>query len=358
MKKRVLAIFFVLFMVWTALPFSIIAEEADLSSGTGEEFDNIQELFASILAIGITKQLKQGICKEYVLKRENISVLRGKPDIHETIKNKIQKKQMLFCEYDEMSENNMLNQVLKTTVTILLRQASVSQERRQKLKKLLLYFDTVDLIEPSGIQWNRIRFHRNNQHYKMLMNICYFVLDGLLLSTDKGQYKMATFLDEQQMYRLYEKFVLEYYRYHYPELHVSSSEISWNVDDDVIDFLPKMKTDITLRKREKILIIDTKYYSRTMQKQYDRLTFHSHHLYQIFTYVKNQDIDNTGDVAGLILYAKTGERILPDGEYMMSGNKISIKTLDLNATFSSISEQLDDIVLSYFGNTKKVLKRI
>ena len=38
MKKRVLAIFLVLFMVWTALPFSIIAEEADLSSGTGEEF--------------------------------------------------------------------------------------------------------------------------------------------------------------------------------------------------------------------------------------------------------------------------------------------------------------------------------
>ena len=34
---------------------------------------------------------------------------------------------------------------------------------------------------------------------------------------------------------------------------------------------------------------------------------------------------------------------------MMSGNKISVKTLDLNCEFSEISSQLNRIVKDYFG---------
>ncbi len=215
--------------------------------------------------------------------------------------------------------------------------------------------DEVDIIEPSNIQWNRLRFNRNNQHYKMLLNVCYFVLVGLLLSTEKGQYKMAMFLDEQHMSRLFEKFVLEYYRYHFPELRAFSSLINWNVDDGIIDFLPIMKTDVTLRSGEKTLIIDTKYYSRIMQVQhkYDSSTLRSNHLYQIFTNVKNLDVGNTGNVAGMLLYAKTDEAITPDFEYKMGCNRIGAKTIDLNISFPSIAAQLDEIVTAYFGYLKK-----
>lgn len=45
----------------------------------------------------------------------------------------------------------------------------------------------------------------------------------------------------------------------------------------------------------------------------------------------------------MLLYARTDEEIQPDNEYMMSGNKISVKTLDLNRDFSEIAEQLNKI---------------
>lgn len=332
-----------------------ILKQSGYDEIAAEEFENIQDLFASILSKGIAKQIKQGIYRDYVSKRDNLSVLRGKLDFYGTISNKLQRKQMLSCEYDEMSENNLFNQILKTTASILQRQSAVKKEHRNTLKKLMLFLDNVEIIEPSSIQWNRLRFHRNNHHYKMLLNICYFVLNGLLLSTEKGQYKMALFLDEQCMSRLYEKFVLEYYRYHYPELRAASSQIAWNIDDGIIDFLPIMQTDITLRFGEKILIIDTKYYSHTLQvhNQYDSRTIHSNNLYQIFTYVKNQDVRNTGYVAGMLLYAKTEENIAPDCDFKMSGNKISVKTLDLNISFPNIAAQLDKIAISYFGDIKK-----
>lgn len=66
-------------------------------------------------------------------------------------------------------------------------------------------------------------------------------------------------------------------------------------------------------------------------------------MYQIFAYVKNKDKHNTGKVRGMLLYAKTDEYVFPDYEYMLSGNKISAKTLDLNKDFSQIAQQLNRI---------------
>lgn len=331
-----------------------VLKQSNYDQVTSEEFENIQDLFAAILAKGIAQQLKQGLYREYIIECDNLSVMRGKLDIHRTIKDKLQRKPRLSCEYDELSENNMFNQILKTTAIILLQQSTVSLERKKALKQGVLFFDRVDMIEPACIKWNMLRHQRNNQSYKMLLNVCYFVLDGLLLSTEKGKFKMATFLDEQHMSRLYEKFVLEYYRYHHPKLKPAALQVVWNLDDGVIDFLPIMQTDITLRYENKSLIIDTKYYARTMQVQYDSRKLHSNNLYQIFTYVKNHDVGNTGNVAGMLLYAKTEETITPDCDFMISGNKIMVKTLDLNIDFKNIAAKLDKIVESYFG---KVIRK-
>jgi 5-methylcytosine-specific restriction enzyme subunit McrC len=71
-------------------------------------------------------------------------------------------------------------------------------------------------------------------------------------------------------------------------------------------------------------------------------------MYQIFTYVKNQDAKGLGNVSGLLLYAKTGETITPNAEFMMSGNRIGVRTLDLNLHFSQIAAQLDKIVTDFF----------
>ena len=81
-----------------------------------EEFENIHDMFAAILGKGVASQLKQGLYREYILQEEELSVLRGKLNIQGTIRNKIQHKQKLSCEYDELSENNLLNQILKTTI--------------------------------------------------------------------------------------------------------------------------------------------------------------------------------------------------------------------------------------------------
>lgn len=50
----------------------------------------------------------------------------------------------------------------------------------------------------------------------------------------------------------------------------------------------------------------------------------------------------------MLLYARTDEQMQPDESYEMSGNQISVKTLDLNVKFDEIRKKLDDIVLEQF----------
>lgn len=316
-----------------------------------EKFDNLHNLFAAILAKGISRQLKQGLYREYLNHKEDAAVVHGKIDVPGTIQNHLARRRVLTCEYDELSENNLLNQILKTTVTMLLRHAEVDTEYKTDLKKEMLFFSNVDTIDPTAVHWTLIRFQRNNNTYRMLISLCQLVLEGMLMTTDDGEYKLATFIDEQRMSRLYEKFIFEYYAKEYPEVKVTASQISWALDDGIGTMLPIMQSDIMMSQGNRVLIIDAKCYTHTTQAQYGVHTLHSNNLYQIFTYVKNKDAEfgeKPHEVSGMLLYARTDEDIQPDNVYQMSGNQICVKTLDLNRNFSEIAAQLNAIVDEYF----------
>ena len=184
----------------------------------------------------------------------------------------------------------------------------------------------------------------------MLTGICQLLIEGMLITTNLGDYRLASFIDEQKMCKLYEKFILEYYRKHFPKLTVTASQIPWCVDDSTM--LPKMQSDIHLQKDNTVLIIDAKYYSQTTQFRYNKHTIHSNNLYQIFTYVKNRDYQFGGlehTVSGMLLYAKTEDEIQPNNIYQMHGNQITVKTLDLSLPFVDIKKQLDEIVKEHFS---------
>ena len=108
-----------------------------------------------------------------------------------------------------------------------------------------------------------------------------------------------------------------------------------------------MKTDVTIEYHGKTTIIDAKFYSRMLQynSMFQTSTIHSNNIYQIFSYVKNKDKKGEGNVSGIILYAKTIDEQPIDQTYRMSGNTISVKTLDLNQDFSKIRETLDKIAV-------------
>lgn len=328
-----------------AYAFQVLDEQGYRDVVLEADFDNTAELLSAILCRGVAVQIKRGLMREYIVTEDTISSPCGKIEVSKSIKSLSIRKKQLVCTYDSFSTNAYNNRIIKTTLELLIR-AKISKERKKEIKKLLVYFDDVELLDIHSINWNQ-RYDRNNQTYRMLISICYMIIKGLLQTTTDGSTRLMDFLDEQRMCRLYEKFIFEYFRRHYPQIKTSAAQIPWILGGNCSNaMLPVMQSDITLSYGNKVLIIDAKYYSHTTQVQYDKHTIHSNNLYQIFTYVKNKDAqfgDKPHEVAGMLLYAQTDDEIQPNNEYWMSGNKISVQTLNLDCEFKEIAGQLNSI---------------
>lgn len=151
----------------------------------------------------------------------------------------------------------------------------------------------------------------------------------------------------------------------------SESELESRIIDHLQQFLLELGTGFAFIGRqvrftfdEEHFLVDLVFYNRLLRcfvlfdlkigelKHQDKVTIHSGNMYQIFTYVKNQDVENNGRVSGMLLYAKTEEAITPDCSFVIGGNKISVKTVDLNKEFKLIAAQLDKIAEDYFGKKR------
>lgn len=318
--------------------------EAGIDRVSVEDFENIHDLFAAILVQGVGKQIKRGLHRDYVSREEDLAGVRGQILVGECIKRQTQIRSRLMCAFDEYTSDSEHNRILKCAMLLLLRHGEVSSDNRKALRRLIAYFSEVTDVKPGAIRFDVLQYHRNNGDYRMLMGVCQLVLKGLLFTTDKGEHRLAQWIQDEAMHRLYERFVLTYFQRHHGGLNPRAAYVEWDLSDDSSSaFLPSMRTDITLTRNDKTLIIDTKYYSRTMALHYERHLYHSGNIYQIYTYVKNKDAASDGSVSGMLLYAKTDEEITPNEDFVMGGSRISLRTLDLNCPWQDITTQLDAI---------------
>lgn len=337
-----------------------------------QKFETIADLTSQILIRGVNILSKRGFAKEYILYSEALSTLKGKIDISDSIKTMSFNKKRLICLYDNFSINFYLNRIIKTAICELLKfdipkeikERKEELKRKKELRKILHFFNEVETIEIHKINWN-IQYNRNNQIYRILISVCHLFIKGLLIS-DLPKNKENLFLNtanEKYMSTLYEKFILNYYASKFKdEIKSTASQIDWAIEfnnnnyNDIknnIEMLPKMQTDIMLtcmdktkiKNKNKILIIDAKYYSKPLKKQFDKDKIDSNNLYQIFSYVKNKSLENTDyEVSGMLLYAKTNKNNIDINEsYNMSGNKIIVRSLDLTCSFNDIAKQLNEI---------------
>lgn len=323
-------------------------KQSNYENIAGEEFENIHQLLSEILIRGVSFQLKQGLHREYVQVNETLMTVRGRIDIPGTIAERTRQRTGIACEHDEFSEDCLFNRIIKSTMSLLLRTDGLRDGQPAALKRLMPYFDGVGEVQPSQIAWSALRFDRNTRSYRMLLYICNFIIEGILLTTESGRYRMREFSDER-MCRLFEKFILEYYRKEHPQTRAEAKQIGWDADreNSTMDILPILQTDVFLTLGKRSLIIDAKYYSHTMQAKFEKEKIHSANLNQIYVYMDNGDRKSAvrGTVDGMLLYAKTNETVVPDGQLRRSdGNTIWFRTLDLGVDFQQIRAQLDSIV--------------
>ena len=341
-------------------------EESKIST---EKFEHLYDLFAFMLSNLTGRLIKRGLFKNYINESDELNTIKGKINISESIKKNTFINKKLVCEYDDYSENNYLNQIIKTTMYYLLSSNKITKKYSDDLKKIYSHLSTVDKLNNiSLIKWNSIIYNRNNRNYKFVINLCYLIINGLLINNNGNSIELMEFINEKSLSSLFESFVRKYYQVEYKGKLIASGEtINWQIDKEyennkMIELLPQMHTDITLKHGNKELIIDTKFYDKTISTNgfngSDKETIKSNNWYQINSYVTNKVYEYNKqnkniEVSGMLLYAKTDEEIFPDIETKVMGSNMYVKTIDLNKPFKEIEKQLYDIALLVNNNIKE-----
>ena len=127
-----------------------------------EKFTNIHDLFAAVLVRGIEHQVKQGLTKEYLKHQRLRKTLRGKVDIIGTLQQMSKRQRNLNCEYEVLTEDNLLNRILKSAAVLLFHHGDVTQDNKKALKKALLFFSNVSDINPLNINWSLLSYRKGS----------------------------------------------------------------------------------------------------------------------------------------------------------------------------------------------------
>lgn len=275
---------------------------------------SILEVFVQMFASNLLNELKKGIYKEYITQEDNLPVLKGKYLINENLKYNFTKNK-IYCEYDEFSPNNSLNQFFLYAIKYL--QKFVKDKKL--LKQCELIFDEVEYRQIDINKFDRIHFNRLNQRFKTSFEIAILLLKQSipLFSQDK---KSFAFLFDMNI--LFEKFIARIVK----ELDNNAKIQNSDKYEDLI-----LKPDIIIQNQ----IIDTKYKKiKAIEdiKQSDKL--------QSFAYGVNYAVDNV-----MLLYPNHLDEIKYDlilGKYDKKV-ELKIRSIDLNFSGNDFKEYIDEI---------------
>ncbi|MCT7616708.1 McrC family protein [Aliarcobacter butzleri] len=301
-----------IYMLMYAYDVKLLNENTSFSENL--KSNNILEVFVQMFANGLLQELKKGLYKEYLTKQDNLPVLKGKYLINENLKYNFIKNK-IYCEYDEFSENNSLNQFFLYAIKYL--QKFVNDKKL--LKQCELIFDEVEykLVDINRVE--TINFNRLNVRFKTSFEIALLLLRQFIPLFNKDKKSFAFLFD---MNVLFEKFIARMVK----EL---DNNAKIQNQDDFGDLT--LKPDIILENQ----IIDTKYKKiRSIEdiKQSDKL--------QAFAYGINYGVKNV-----MLFYPKHLDEIKYDLVLGKDDKKVELKirTIDLDYDKDSFNEYIYEI---------------
>jgi len=285
------------------IPETIIGESKDFF-----------EFFVTFFLKKLEWLYNAGIYKSYALEEENLQYIKGRILHKENIRYNTVLKHRTYCQYSDLTANNLENKIIKYTLYIL---GQLTNNKKSQFKILKLYnpLDEVDLDFGIDLEsFNQLHFTRLNMHYKPILNLCKLFISNSTVNPYAGKHQFWSFLID--MNKLFEKFVTALLK---KEI---DGVVSQKKDSDKIKCISEncKKTitiipDILIRNR---LVMDTKYKEDTGNPDF----------YQIFTYASAYNCN------GILVYPKHDKEL--NEVYKLQDKCITILTIDLTA------DNLDD----------------
>lgn len=343
-------------------------KKLDIKISDNAKLSNCKNPFLEILikefAQSLFECLKRLTPKRYVREEDNLNYLKGKIKFSENIKYNCANQAKFYCEFDEFSENNILNQLFLYVATCLFNISNDSKNKKL-LKFVTNYFCDVDLIKLDKFKVRKIILSRNQKLFEKPFKLAKMFIEHSSVDLSKNKIENITLLWD--MNKLFEEFIYEILRRNEKGYTVKYQKGRRLLnDEDAKKKYGNTYIDIYLKKdkEEEKIIIDTKYKLNSGENN----DFNNADIYQVSTYClihnsHNANLiypakdniskdDNFVDVNKYTLNADT------DKKYLIKTIRVDLKQDSLKNSKDTIAEGLlKEINLNYNNKSKEELHK-
>lgn len=293
------------------------------------------EILIREFANSLFEALKRFTPKNYIQQEDNLNYLRGKIKFSENIRYNCANQAKFYCEFDEFSEDNILNQLFLFVSTCLFN-ISHNSYNKTTLKFIMNYYSDIKLVRFDKFKVEKIKLSRNQELFKKPFNLAKMFVEQTSVDLSKNKFENITLVWD--MNKLFEEFVYELIKKEIPKV-TANAQKGKRLLRKGTETRRDTKIDILLEKPS--LIIDTKYKKFS---KFDDLS--SSDIYQVMTYCL---LHGKKYKKAIILYPQYDE-IEPDisGFYINNDEKkdycIDFCTINLKQNNLSNESTREDLV--------------
>ena len=303
------------------------------------KFDTLTEVYVSCLIKCVEILNKRGLYKEYIrIENQELFSPKGSINISESLRRQSNIRSKLVCSYDELSSNIQHNQIIKTVLQDMTFNKDIKKEQIIQLKKCLTYFNGIDTLDLSKIDFRKIKYNNSNLRYKTIMDIC---KDMYFKSTINKYLKGADeFTFEDNLFLAFRKHLFNYYKSVYSSEYTVDFmlvPINEETSNKFELIYSKTKRLIIIKSKDKALIIDCYKY-----EGYTDIVKQDKQEKELRDIVKEYNSQTRLDTSGAIIYVNCSESYNTNKTEVSSINNILLAntTIDLNIKYNYIEYKL------------------
>lgn len=312
-------------------------KKLDIKTSNESRLSTAKNPFIEILireyAKSLFECLKRLTPKRYVREEDNLNYLKGKIKFTENIRYNSSNQAKFYCEYDEFSENNILNQLFLFVSTCLYNISNDSYNKKT-LKFIMNYYSDIKLVRFDRFKAEKIKLSRNQELFKKPFNLAKMFVEKTSVDLSKNKFENITLIWD--MNKLFEEFVFEIMK-------KNESEFGWTFTAQkgkrllAGDDNKKRNTyvDIFAENGNDKIIMDTKYKIFTGTDDFSNAD-----VFQVSTYCLLHNADKA-----VLIYPRWNKEVPNVPSFKLNNDekdiKINFKTIDL--CYTNLKQHLEEI---------------
>lgn len=300
---------------------------------------SIEDVYIITLCKVVNVIARRGLYKEYIrIEDAELISPKGRIDVSKSVIRQTRLKGKLICSYDELSDNVIHNQIIKTVLMHMIYNKNVTKDFIYLIQKTLNELNGIDILELKDINWKRIRFNNSNLRYKTALDICKSLIDIEEIN------KIVEYTFDNKLYIMFTKHLYHYYNREYEEKFKVSKVTSdkWTSKYKFEKLISKSRTFVAVKKDKEVLIIGFEVYNPWSEANDEDIQLKQ--LKQICEYYEAL-IGNIQTKIGLIYINSRDGYTDKDLQIVNVDGKIAgVTTIDCNINYKYIKYKLNQLV--------------